>query len=32
MKERRLQRVRLKEIKEEMGQNVYTGQIAREIW
>jgi hypothetical protein len=32
MKERRQQRVRLNQIKEEMGQNVFSGPTAREIW
>ncbi|KAK1831704.1 hypothetical protein QBC39DRAFT_258081 [Podospora conica] len=32
MKERRAQRIRLNQIQEEMGNNVFTGPIAREIW
>ncbi len=32
MKERRAQRIRLNQIKEEMGQAVFSGNIAREIW
>ncbi|KAK1756238.1 hypothetical protein QBC47DRAFT_182781 [Echria macrotheca] len=32
MRERRQQRMRLNQIREEMGQNVFSGQMAREIW
>jgi hypothetical protein len=32
MRERRQQRVRLNQIKEEMGQNVFSGAIAQKIW